>query len=169
MASVRLGGEDSVGVALQAISDLRNAGLRPDVVLIPHGLSVRPKLHQHPAFTWARAPVVFDEGHRELGRLDGLPVYETVWENADHMLVADLAAAVRLVERRAPGMTVSLRAEVRDVDVDRAEKLLQIRGESATPANVSELVTKRVELMVAVDDAVEEGPRGGDAVVRITL
>ena len=78
MASVREGGDDSLGVALQAISDLRNAGLRPDVVLIPHGLSVRPKLHQHPAFTWATAPAVFDEGHRELGRLDGLPVYETV-------------------------------------------------------------------------------------------
>jgi hypothetical protein len=157
-----------VDAAISCIAELRERGLTPDAVVVPERVWIRPLLARHPNFLWA-------SDDSALGHLDGVPVYAAAPRDADYLLVADVGAAVRIIEHRRPGMANGLRVAVTAIDAARAEVLLDSGrvkwDERKTPRDeaIRVLVEEHAEIFVDMDYRIEKGSRGSEAVFYVSL
>jgi hypothetical protein len=164
---------DPAAAAVAAITALKAEGFEPHVVLVPSRVWVRPVIATHPEFEWAVRDLT-DEP-RELGTLAGVPVLDIGPADADYILVVDLAEAMTLRERKRPGMATSLLTDVRLIDENRAEELIDAGRVNWDPEAVdrTELVQRLcnywVEVLISLDYKVEPGRAGPEAAFRVAL
>ena len=111
--------------AIQAITELRRAGHKPDAVLLPHDVYIRPILSVHPKWQWNTEFI--KDNPRVVATLGGVPVFEPGPSDATALIVCELGASVRRVEHHmkdAPPVNV----QVTPIEKVRASELLDAGG-----------------------------------------
>lgn len=112
--------------AIQAITELRSAGHKPDAVLLPHDRHIAVLLSGHPEWQWNTEFI--RENPQIAATLGGVPVYEPGPSEATALIVCELGASVRRVEHHAKNAPpISVR--VTPIQIERASELLAIGGQ----------------------------------------
>jgi hypothetical protein len=111
--------------AIQAIAELRRAGHRPDAVLLPHDVYVRPMLSTHPEWQWNTEFI--KQNPHIVATLGGVPVYEPGPSDATALIVCELGASVRRVEHHAKEAP-TVKVQVTAIERARASELLDVWG-----------------------------------------
>ena len=154
---------DPVAAILAGIEELRADGFEPDAVLVPVGGVALPVLVGHPQFK----PAPRSREHpAELGQLSGLAVLSVGPNDARGIVAAQVGRAIRLKERRRPGMTSSLFCDVRLISEDRAREFVaaaQMTGQESTDADPQRLRDGAVEVFTLLDFEVLTGDAGAQA------
>lgn len=147
---------------LAAVADLRSNGFEPDAILVPTGGSHWSVVGSHPEF---KPTPLLREHPAEIGTLAGIPVLSVGPEDARGIIVAQVGRAIRLRERRLPGMTSSLLCEVRPITDERASEFIadvEARG-MTFGRDAAGLRDGAVEVIVRLDYEVLSGDAGAQA------
>lgn len=162
---------EAAEAAVQAIADLRRAGHEPDAVLLPHDVYLRALLSSHPEWSWKR-DLMREEP--QVATLAGVPVYHPGPADATALVICDLKAAIRRVERRHPDETSSVRVKVDPIEPARAAYLYETGArawnvENRPNAQQAALASGYVEVHVTLDVEWQAPTVGQPAARRVQL
>jgi hypothetical protein len=111
--------------AMQAITELRRVGYKPDAVLLPHDVYIRPMLRGHPEWQWNTEFI--KENPQIVATLGGVPVYEPGPPDATTLIVCELGTSVRRVEHHTKDEP-PVNVHVTPIRTERASELLNTGG-----------------------------------------
>jgi hypothetical protein len=154
---------DPVSSIVAGLDELRADGFEPDAVLVPVGGAALTVLLGHPLF---KPTPRLREHPAELGELAGVAVLAVGPNDALSIVAGQVGRAIRLKERRRPGMTSSLFCDVRAISAERGREFLvasEVGDVEATDANIARLRDGAVELFTRLDFEVLTGDAGARA------